>query len=83
MHVLKIPLILTATKICILFVTFNVVHFAVGQSVGLKMATNLAVRVPRCLLYKGSAYHQYENIGNICYVCMSSLMHAFTISDLI
>uniref|UniRef100_A0A8C0YDK5 Alpha-2-macroglobulin-like n=1 Tax=Cyprinus carpio carpio TaxID=630221 RepID=A0A8C0YDK5_CYPCA len=32
------------------------------KSVGLKMATNLAVRVPRCLLYKGSAYHQYENI---------------------
>ncbi|XP_043115320.1 alpha-2-macroglobulin-like [Puntigrus tetrazona] len=29
--------------------------------VGLKMATNLAVRVPRCLSYKGLIYHRYDD----------------------
>uniref|UniRef100_A0A672KNV3 Alpha-2-macroglobulin bait region domain-containing protein n=1 Tax=Sinocyclocheilus grahami TaxID=75366 RepID=A0A672KNV3_SINGR len=31
------------------------------KSVGLKMATNLAVRVPKCLSYKGLTYHRYED----------------------
>ncbi|XP_058269867.1 alpha-2-macroglobulin-like isoform X1 [Hemibagrus wyckioides] len=29
------------------------------KKVGLKMATNLAVRRPRCLVYRGMHYHQY------------------------
>ncbi|XP_058601047.1 alpha-2-macroglobulin-like [Onychostoma macrolepis] len=32
------------------------------KSVGLKMATNLAVRVPQCLSYKGLTYHRYEDL---------------------
>ncbi|KAL1260696.1 hypothetical protein QQF64_008523, partial [Cirrhinus molitorella] len=32
------------------------------KSVGLKMATNLAVRVPQCLSYKGLTYHRFENM---------------------
>ncbi|XP_016394935.1 LOW QUALITY PROTEIN: pregnancy zone protein-like [Sinocyclocheilus rhinocerous] len=33
------------------------------KSVGLKMATNLAVRVPKCLSYKDLTYHRYEDIA--------------------
>ncbi|XP_016308319.1 pregnancy zone protein-like, partial [Sinocyclocheilus anshuiensis] len=33
------------------------------KSVGLKMATNLAVRVPKCLSYKGLTYHRYEVVA--------------------
>uniref|UniRef100_A0A8C2BC92 Uncharacterized protein n=1 Tax=Cyprinus carpio TaxID=7962 RepID=A0A8C2BC92_CYPCA len=35
------------------------------KSVGLKMATNLVVRVPQCLVYKASAYNRNDDIGNI------------------
>ncbi|XP_051534785.1 alpha-2-macroglobulin-P-like [Myxocyprinus asiaticus] len=31
------------------------------KKVGLKMATNLAVREPQCLTYKGLTYHRYHN----------------------
>ncbi|XP_042595366.1 alpha-2-macroglobulin-like [Cyprinus carpio] len=41
------------------------------KSVGLKMATNLAVRVPQCLLYKGLAYHRYGDIGMYKYYILS------------
>uniref|UniRef100_A0A8C1P140 Alpha-2-macroglobulin-like n=1 Tax=Cyprinus carpio TaxID=7962 RepID=A0A8C1P140_CYPCA len=32
------------------------------KRVGLKMATNLAVRVPQCLSYRGLTYHRYSDI---------------------
>ncbi|XP_051962630.1 alpha-2-macroglobulin-like [Xyrauchen texanus] len=32
------------------------------KKVGLKMATNLAVREPQCLTYRGLTYHRYNNI---------------------
>uniref|UniRef100_A0A672KJ99 Alpha-2-macroglobulin-like n=1 Tax=Sinocyclocheilus grahami TaxID=75366 RepID=A0A672KJ99_SINGR len=40
------------------------------KSVGLKMATNLAVQVPKCLSYKGLTYHRYEVVGNICGIAL-------------
>lgn len=33
------------------------------QGVGLKMASNLAVRVPDCLSFRGLTYHRFRNIG--------------------
>ncbi|ROK74163.1 Alpha-2-macroglobulin [Anabarilius grahami] len=33
------------------------------KRVGLKMATNLVVRVPQCLSYRGLIYHRYHDIG--------------------
>uniref|UniRef100_A0A8C2KN27 Alpha-2-macroglobulin-like n=1 Tax=Cyprinus carpio TaxID=7962 RepID=A0A8C2KN27_CYPCA len=45
------------------------------KRVGLKMATNLAVRVPQCLSYRGLTYHRYSDIGT-CMLRMSSLEDA-------
>ncbi|XP_068173227.1 alpha-2-macroglobulin-like isoform X2 [Antennarius striatus] len=37
--------------------------YTVFQNVGLKMATNLFIRVPSCLKYKGREYHQGHGYG--------------------
>ncbi|TRY89588.1 hypothetical protein DNTS_018390 [Danionella cerebrum] len=36
--------------------------FETMKKLGLKMATNLAVKVPECLMYKGLTYHRYNDI---------------------
>ncbi|KAF4104074.1 hypothetical protein G5714_015061 [Onychostoma macrolepis] len=51
------------------------------KRVGLKMATNLAVRVPQCLSYRGLTYHRYSNVmyrqhAPVPVLRMSSLAHA-------
>uniref|UniRef100_A0A671NMT4 Alpha-2-macroglobulin-like n=1 Tax=Sinocyclocheilus anshuiensis TaxID=1608454 RepID=A0A671NMT4_9TELE len=45
------------------------------KRVGLKMATNLAVRVPQCLSYRDLTYFRHHNIGT-CMAVMSSLADA-------
>nr|XP_033487967.1 alpha-2-macroglobulin-like [Epinephelus lanceolatus] len=37
--------------------------YTVLQNVGLKMATNLVIRVPTCLKYRGREYHQGHHYG--------------------
>uniref|UniRef100_A0A672KPF3 Alpha-2-macroglobulin-like n=1 Tax=Sinocyclocheilus grahami TaxID=75366 RepID=A0A672KPF3_SINGR len=53
------------------------------KSVGLKMATNLAVQVPKCLSYKGLTYHRYEVVGNIWYEDSGSAQVPVTVPDTI
>ncbi|XP_016394934.1 alpha-2-macroglobulin-like [Sinocyclocheilus rhinocerous] len=51
------------------------------KSVGLKMATNLAVRVPKCLSYKGLTYHRYEDIGMLVYSSESGIAFDLNYED--
>ncbi|CAB1347764.1 unnamed protein product, partial [Coregonus sp. 'balchen'] len=54
--------------------------YEVFQKLGLKLATNLVLRVPSCLSYKGNQYHHYRSYGPYRYyshpVAMVSLRKA-------
>ncbi|XP_041795894.1 alpha-2-macroglobulin-like [Chelmon rostratus] len=41
--------------------------YTIFQNLGLKMATNLFIRVPSCLMYKGRAYHQAHIAYDVSY----------------
>ncbi|XP_041731873.1 alpha-2-macroglobulin isoform X2 [Coregonus clupeaformis] len=51
--------------------------YEVFQKLGLKLATNLVLRVPSCLSYKGNQYHHYRSYGPYRYYSHPVAMVSF------